>query len=92
MALGIEAPHRLALSLGTAELRAQCILRSIQYWSGDDSIEALKTVLGDPKISSETRKDALNSLKQVVVYQQVHKVLCYYQPMKVRNNTLWLIR
>lgn len=83
--IGIEAPHRLALSLGTAELRAQCILKSIKYWSGDDSIEALKTVLGDPKTSSETRKDALNSLKQVVVYQQVHKILCYYLPMKVRH-------
>jgi len=74
--------------LGTAELRAQCILKCIQFWSGDDSIEALKAVLGDPKILKDTRKEVLNALKKVVIYQQVHKVLCYYQPIKVNFNNL----
>ncbi|XP_059471700.1 zinc finger FYVE domain-containing protein 26 isoform X2 [Neocloeon triangulifer] len=86
---GIDMPHRLALSLGTAELRVQCILRSIQFWSGEDSIEALKTILGDPEISRETRSKALMALKKVSIYQQVHKILCYYQPNKTSLSDGW---
>ncbi|CAB3383178.1 Hypothetical predicted protein [Cloeon dipterum] len=86
---GIEAPHRLALSLGTAELRAQCILRNIQHWSGDDSIEVLKTVLGDPEISKETRAEVSNALKRVTIYQQVHNSLCYYKSNETPFSDGW---
>jgi hypothetical protein len=78
------------MSLGTAELRARCVLHSIQFWPGPESIDILKAMLGETTLIPATRALIINMLHQVSIYQQVHQVLCYYQASKVTHSSVLL--
>ncbi|KAF4526269.1 hypothetical protein B566_EDAN010979 [Ephemera danica] len=81
-AQSIDKPWRLALCLGTAELRAKCVLNSIKYWPGPESLDILKTMLGETTLTPSTRTQIVDMLHRVTIYQNVHQVLCYYQTTK----------